>query len=302
MPSWQSYVVHPLLRFMVQRRLAKVFTPLQARAVFNASPLAKVRGVEFTPDTRGGVAGEWAHASQKSKTDAIMLYLHGGGYFACSPKLYRPLTGAFALRGLRVFAPSYRLAPEHPFPAAIEDALAVYKNLLAQSHPAQIIIAGDSAGGGLAMGMLLAARESGLPLPAGVILFSPWTDLAVTGASIQTNAKRESLLVGARIKEAAALYLADTPPETPSASPLYGDLSQFPPVLIQASDREILLDDSVRLAERLKAAGGVVELQIWPNMPHVWQFGQSFLPEARAALSKAVDFAYKTLASTAPTA
>ena len=302
MPSWQSYVVHPLLRLLVQRRLAKVFTPTQARAVFNGSPSAKIRGVEFTPSALGAVTGEWAYAPQKPESEAVVLYLHGGGYFACSPKLYRPITGGFARRGLRVFAPAYRLAPEHPFPAAIEDALAVYSALLANYDPAQIILAGDSAGGGLALSLLLAARSSALPLPAGAILFSPWTDLAVTGASIQGNAKRESLLVGARIKEAAALYLADTPPETPLASPLYGDLGHLPPVFIQASDREILLDDSVRLAERIKAAGGVAQLQVWPNMPHVWQFGQSFLPEARAALNEAVDFAYQTLASTAPSA
>lgn len=300
MPSWQSYVVHPLLRLFAQRKLAKVQTPMQARAVFDASPPARSRGATFAPGEAGGVAGEWAFKHQK--TEAIILYLHGGGYFACSPATYRPITGGFALEGLSVFTPDYRLAPEHPYPAAVEDALSAYRALLADYGARRMVIAGDSAGGGLALGMLLAARDAALPMPAGVVLFSPWTDLAVTGASIKRNAKRESLLVGARIQEAAALYLADADPKTPMASPLYGDLANLPPLFIQVSEREILLDDSLRLAEKIKATNGEVELQIWPNMPHVWQLGQSFLPEARAALKQAANFARQALASPAPTA
>lgn len=300
MPSWQSYIVHPLLRLFAQRKLAKVSTPQQARAVFNASPLAKIRGVTFAPGEVGGVAGEWAFKGQK--TDVIILYLHGGGYFACSPATYRPITGGFALQGLSVFAPDYRLAPEHPYPAAVKDALSAYRALLAEYGPKRMVIAGDSAGGGLALSMLLAAQDAALPMPAGVVLFSPWTDLAVTGASIKRNAKRESLLVGARIKEAAALYLDSADPKTPMASPLYGNLANLPPVFIQVSEREILLDDSVRLADKIKAANGAVELHIWANMPHVWQLGQSFLPEARSALKQAASFAQEALASHAPTA
>lgn len=300
MPSWQSYIAHPLLRVMVQRKLTKVSTMAQARAVFNRARVTKVSGVNFVHGQEGGVPGEWAYSH--SKISGVMLYLHGGGYFACFPAAYRPVTGAFALHGLNVFTPAYRLAPEHPFPAAVEDALAAYRALLAAHSPRRIILAGDSAGGGLALALLLAARQEALPLPAGVVLFSPWTDLAITGASIKTNARRESLLVGARIQEAAELYLNGAEAKTPLASPLYGDLSGLPPVFIQASDREILLDDSVRVAEKIKAAQGNVQLQIWPNLPHVWQLAQSFLPEARNALRQAADFANQTLASQPPAA
>lgn len=300
MPSWQSYVVHPLLRVFVKRKLAKAFTPQEARAAFGNAAPQKVPGVEFAPAKAGAVPGEWARAA--SQPAGVMLYMHGGGYFACSPATHRPITGGFARHGFKVFAPDYRLAPENPFPAAVEDALAAYRALLAEHEPETLVVAGDSAGGGLALATILAVREAGLALPAGAVLFSPWTDLAGTGASIQANAKRESMLVGTRIPEVAALYLAGADPETPLASPLYGDLSGLPPILVQASDREILLDDSTRLAEKIRAAGGRVELSVWPNLPHAWQMSQTFLPEARQALAQAVDFAKSTLASRAAAA
>jgi monoterpene epsilon-lactone hydrolase len=297
MPSWQSYVVHPILRFFVKRKLAKAFTPHEARAAFGSHPPQAVPGVAFSAGREGEVHGEWARAN--GDTVGVMLYLHGGGYFACSPKTHRPITGGFALHGFKVFAPDYRLAPENPFPAAIEDALAAYRALLAVHEPVELVVAGDSAGGGLALALMLAAREAGLALPAGLVLFSPWTDLAGTGPSIQTNAARESMLIGSRIQEVAALYLDGAHPQTPLASPLYGDLAGLPPVLLQASDREILLDDSTRLAQKILAAGGRAELSVWPNLPHVWQISQSFLPEARQALAQAAKFARSALASAA---
>lgn len=300
MPSWQSYVVHPILRFFVKRKLAKAFTPHEARAAFDHQPLQKVPGVTFAATREGEVRGEWAHA--QGQADGAMLYMHGGGYFACSPKTHRPITGGFALKGFKVFAPDYRLAPEHPFPAAVEDGLAAYRAMLAAHEPENLVVAGDSAGGGLALAVVLAAREAGLSLPAGLVLFSPWTDLAGTGPSIQANAARESMLVGSRIREVAELYLDGAHPQTPLASPLYGDLGGLPPMLLQVSDREILLDDSRRLAEKIRAAGGRAELSVWRNLPHVWQMSQAFLPEAREALAQAADFARSTLASQAQAA
>ncbi|HTQ72203.1 MAG TPA: alpha/beta hydrolase [Acidocella sp.] len=295
MPSWQSYVVHPVLRVFVKRRLAKAFTPYEAREVFGKHPSQKVRGVAFSAAREGDVPGEWARAA--GQPAGVMLYLHGGGYFACSPRTHRPITGGFAQHGFAVFAPDYRLAPENPFPAAIEDALASYRALLAVHDSANLVVAGDSAGGGLALATMLAARDAGLALPAVLVLFSPWTDLAGTGASLQANARADSMLVGARIQEAAAVYLGGAHPETPLASPLYADLAGLPPLLLQVSDREILLDDSTRLAEKIRAAGGRAELSVWANLPHVWQISQSFLPEARQALGQAAHFAKSALAS-----
>ena len=294
MPSWQSYLIHPVLRLRVKRKLARSASPLAARSAFN-NPLPPPRGAKFTPGRLGGIAGEWARAATPGF--GTLLYLHGGGYFACSPQTHRSITGAYAIRGLDVFTPDYRLAPENPFPAAVEDALAAYRGML-DSHPkGEFAIGGDSAGGGLALATILSARAAGLALPACALLFSPWTDLAGTGASVTTNAKRDSMLYAPRIAEGAAVYLNGADATNPLASPLYGDLTGFPPLLIQVGEPEILLDDSTRLAERARAAGVRVDLSIWPNLPHVWQVSQIFLPESRQALDQATSFAKSALAS-----
>ena len=294
MPSWQSYVVNSLLRFTIKRKLARITTPMAARAVLGNNPLPPQAGATFTPGALGGVEGEWVQA--RGDSVGILLYLHGGGYFSCSPVTHRAITAAFALRGFRVFAPRYRLAPEHPFPAALDDTLAAYQALLLLA-PGHIAIGGDSAGGGLALALLLAIKARNLPMPACAALFCPWTDLAGTGASLTRNAKRESLLYGPKVKDAAAVYLQGQDPTNPLASPLYGDFTGLPPLLIQVGAPEILLDDSTRLAARAEAAGVSVELTIWDNLPHVWHVAQRFLPEARAALDQAASFAKSALAS-----
>ena len=294
MPSWQSYVVHPILRFTVKRKLAQATTALSARVLFN-NPLPPPKGARFSPDSVGGVTGEWAKSDNNGA--GTLLYLHGGAYFACSPQTHRPITGAYALRGLRVFAPDYRLAPETPFPAAVDDALAVYRAMLEHGPANAFAIGGDSAGGGLALATLLAAKAAGLPMPACALLFSPWTDLAGTGASVITNAKRDSMLYAPKLGDAAANYLNGAAPQNPLASPYYGDLAGLPPLLIQVGEPEILLDDSTRIAARAQEAGIVVDLSIWENLPHVWQMNQSFLPEARQALDQAANFAKAHLAS-----
>jgi acetyl esterase/lipase len=251
------------------------------------------RGVRLTQAALGGIPGEWVKAGPET---ARMLYLHGGGYFACSPSTHRAITGAYARQGFAVFAPDYRLAPEHPFPAAVDDALAAYRGMLETGHaPRSIVIAGDSAGGGLALATLLAAKDAGLPMPACALLFSPWTDLAGTGASVQSNRERDPMLVAERLREGGDIYLNGADPANPLASPLYGDLAGLPPLLIQVGDGEILLDDSTRLAQRARAAGVHVDLKIWNQMPHVWQISQNFLPEARDALHDAAAFAKRAI-------
>ena len=294
MPSWQSYLVHPFLRFYVKRRLARANSATAARAALGY-PLPAMPGARFTPDMQGGVPGEWVRG--QTPPGATVLYIHGGGYFTCSPATHRSITSAIALRGFAVYAPDYRLAPEYPFPAAVEDVLAAYRALIAQTPPERLVIAGDSAGGGLALAVLLAARAENLALPACVILFSPWTDLACTGPSLRSNAERDSMFHAPRLTDAAANYLAGADPQNPLASPLYGDLAGLPPMLIQVSEMEVLLDDSTRLAASARAAGVAVSLTIWANLPHAWQVSQGLLPEAREALDEAVIFAKSALAS-----
>jgi len=293
MPSWQSYLLDPCMRFVVKRRLKRISSAQAARSAFERLAPLLPKGVMKRPESLGGVAGEWVSASGLAGT---MLYLHGGGYFSCSPVTHRTITGAFAKSGFAVFAAGYRLAPEHPFPAALDDALAVYKALLDGGVAAHsLVLAGDSAGGGLVLATLLAAKAAGLPMPACAILFSPWTDLAATGASLQFNHTRDPMLVGDRIAEVAGTYLDGADPKNPLASPLYGDLAGLPPLCIQVGASEVLLDDSTRLAERARIAGVPVEIKIWRNVPHVWQLFQGFLPEAGAALTEASAFAKRNL-------
>jgi acetyl esterase/lipase len=294
MASWQSYLADPILRLHVKRKLAQARNADDARRAFATRPPAP-RGATFTAGLVGGIGGEWVSAGGVEA--GTLMYLHGGGYFACSPVTHRPITAAYATRGLRVFAADYRLAPEHPFPAAVDDALAVYRGLLAGGiAPETLAIGGDSAGGGLALATLLGAKAAALPMPACALLFSPWTDLAGTGASLQTNRQRDAMLLSDRLLECASFYLNGADPMNPLASPLYGDFLHLPPLLIQVGDTEILLDDSTRLATAARAAGVPVNLKIWPNMPHVWQVSQVFLPEARAALNEAAAFAKAHLA------
>jgi acetyl esterase/lipase len=286
MPSWQSYLINFFVRVQVKPKLGRARTAADVRAAFGVGLPAPKRAA-YRPDNIGGVAGEWAEGT--APVVGTMLYLHGGGYMACSPQTHRAITGSFANRGFRVFTPDYRLAPEHPFPAAVDDALAVYRAMVnVGSAP---VVAGDSAGGGLALALLLAAKEAGLPMPPAAMVFSPWTDLAITGGTVTTNLKRDSMLAGNTMADGAGMYLNGADPKNPLASPLYGELSGLPPLLIHVGEAEILRDDAVRFADRAEQAGVPVDLSVWNNMPHVWHLFQFMLPEARLALDQAAAFA-----------
>jgi acetyl esterase/lipase len=285
MPSLQAHVTSWILKRRLKPKLALAKDALEVRRLLRPEPFKVPRGIRITPERFGGVAGEWVEAGSSNVT---LLYLHGGGYVACSIETHRPITVGFAQNGLRVFAPEYRMAPEHLFPAAVDDAVAVYRALREQA-PGKIVVGGDSAGGGLALAMLISLRDSGVPLPAAAALFSPWTDLAATGDSLVTNDRSCALFHGANIGEGARFYLGDADPRNPLASPLYADLTGLPPMLIHAAKNETLLDDSTRLADRARAAGVRVEMKIWPVVPHVWQLVPA-MPEARQSLREAARF------------
>ncbi|KQR84722.1 alpha/beta hydrolase [Burkholderia sp. Leaf177] len=241
-------------------------------------------------DNDSPLRGEWL--SPETPSHITILYLHGGGYYFCSPATHRNLVFAFARRsGARIFSLDYRLAPEHPFPAAFNDALAAYRKLIADGvAPQSLVIAGDSAGGGLALATLLALRDAGDPLPAGAVLFSPWTDLAATGASVTTNNGRDPMFFGRAIAPAGKLYTGNADVRNPYVSPLYGRFDGLPPLFIQAGDTEVLFDDSTRVTEKARAAGVSVEFEILPNMPHAVQMLAPFVPEANKALEHAAQF------------
>jgi acetyl esterase/lipase len=245
--------------------------------------------VQVTAGAVGGIAGEWLTADAVPKV-ATLLYLHGGGYFACTPGMYRPVSSFYALAGFRTFVPDYRLAPEHPFPAGLEDAIAAYRGLLESHAPHELVVSGDSAGGGLSMALLLSLRERGIPLPAAAVLFSPFVDLAATGESTRTNSARCAMFHSESHGVAAGFYVGQGDRRAPLVSPLYADLRGLPPLLIHVGADETLLDDSRRLAERAKRAGVRVELKIWPAVPHVWQLFHGWIPEGRSSLREAGQF------------
>ncbi|WP_033219007.1 alpha/beta hydrolase [Kitasatospora phosalacinea] len=221
-----------------------------------------------------------------------LLYLHGGGYVIGTPDTHAGLVGELARRaGLPATSVDYRLAPEHPFPAAVDDGLAAYRELLASgTDPRELVLAGDSAGGGLVIATLLAAREAGLPLPTAVVVFSPWVDLTVTGGSVRSKKDADPLFVEADLHAYADHYLGAGDRAHPLASPLFADLTGLPPLLVQVGANELLLDDAVRLAGRAGADGVEVTLEVAPELPHVFQHQYDRLDEADAALDRAARF------------
>ncbi len=225
--------------------------------------------------------------------ERVVLYVHGGGFIACSPSTHRPLAARIAREWhSMVVVPDYRLAPEHPFPSGRDDVLATYRWILdTLGVPAgQVVFAGDSAGGGLAISAALACKAQGLPVPGAIVGFSPWTDLSCSGASLVDNVDRCAMFVPAQLHSAAELYAGAMSREDPDVSPLHADLSSLPPMCLHVSLDELLRDDTLRLADRAREAGVSVHCRTWPAVPHVWQFLAGWLPEARDSLDDARDF------------
>src|SRR6516164_2750883 len=253
------------------------------------------RGTQTTGVDADGVAAVRI-VTRHSRADRYVLYFHGGGYAIGTAKLYRDLTWrvAHAARASVLFF-DYRLAPEHPFPAALEDAVTTYRWLARQVDPRRIAFMGDSAGGGLALATLHKLRDDGDALPGAAVAVSPWTDLALTGASLQANAAADPMLDVANLPALANGYLAGADPRNHYASPLYGDATGLPPTLIHVGSDEILHDDAIRMAEKLKAAGCDVEIEVWPRMPHAWHLFARVIPEGRSALARIGTFLQQRL-------
>ena len=248
-------------------------------------PSVLPRGLAVTSTTLGGVRCDWL-TPRGARTDRAILYFHGGGYVGGSARSMRALAAwVAASAGTRVCAVEYRLAPEHPFPAALDDAMAVYGAVLAAGVPAaKLGLLGDSAGGGLAVAAMLAARDRGLPCPAAAALISPWLDLPATGGSRDANAASDDVLALRHGAALVAAYAGTHDPAHPYLSPLRGDLRGLPPMLVQVSTSEILLDDALALEGPGRAAGVEVTCDRWVGLPHDWQAAVPFAPEARAAV------------------
>lgn len=290
--SWQRLALDLWLRGVEKPRLAR------ARSVEAERARMERTAARFVPPGPPPVAGAVGGVpALRLAGDAVLLWLHGGAYVAGSPRTHLRLVAELAARaGVGAVLPAYRLAPEHPFPAAVEDARAAWEGLVAEGvPPGRIVIGGDSAGGGLAFALLGGIVAGGGPLPAGVVAFSPWVDLTLAGPSLRRLARRDAFLPAGRMAEVRDGYLAGADPRDPRASPHLGRFRSAPPVLIQASRAEILLDDARMMAARLEADGVEVTLELDRGVPHVWQAFHGWLPEADAALGRAAAFLRRCL-------
>lgn len=293
--SFQSAVASLWIRARIKRKPAGEEALVEfTRRVF-ATPAWAVRfhsrDVEIE-ETDEPVRGEWLWAREGGKTSRVIYYLHGGGYVSGSAKGYRPITATLArLLKARSFALDYRLAPEFRFPAGLDDAVMGYRWLISTGiEPRKISIVGDSAGGGLVLALVMKLRDLGDPLPASVVSLSPWTDMAGTGASISAKAKQDPFFVPEDVERYAQLYLGEQSRQTPFASPLYGDFTGLPSLLIHAGEGEMLLDDARNVHAKAIAAGVPSHLKIFKGVPHVWHMMTPFVPEARIALRQVAEF------------
>ncbi len=241
----------------------------------------------MTQITLAGCRAELLSPVENPDMERIVLQLHGGGYIGAMRNIYRSFAGLYSElgKGISVLVPDYRVAPEHPYPAALEDALSAYEWLRKNGYPAnQIVFAGDSAGGGLALALCLYLKDHGMELPEGLVLMSPWTDLTASGESYETNYTLDPLFGNTRDSMLYNLdYAGDEDPANPYISPLFGDFAGFPPMLVQAGSIEMLLCDSTRLAQKAREAGVKVRISIYEEMFHVFQMAELMLPESKQA-------------------
>lgn len=283
--SFARRCVNIWLRLTEKPFLARVSKPETLRRVFEIKARLAFhppRGTQFRRARISDVPVLWVNDAPGRP---VLLYIHGGAFVMGSARAYRALVAQIAQRcGVSACVPDYRLAPEHPFPTALEDVLAVYRDL--STRPSGVIIGGDSAGGGLSLSLLAEIQRRGLPLPHGCFAFSPVTDLTFSGESVQRNAQSDVVLPAMRAQHTADLYLQGHPAQDPKASPLFADFSGGSPVWLAASDTEFLLDDTRRMATRLQEQGVQVHTQIAQDLPHVWPLFHNLLPEARHTLDQ----------------
>ena len=281
----------------LQRSLFQEFstaqTPAEFRTIYERfmGKFPPPADVKIQPVNAGGVPAEWV-IPPGATVGRTILYFHGGGYVVGGPRGYREMVSHIARAAqAQALVIDYRLAPEHPHPAAVEDAVAAYRWLLETGlEPGRTVLAGDSAGGGLTVAALVALRARGHPLPAAGVCISPWVDMEITGKSMDTNAEADPLVKRDVVANMATAYLQGQDPRTPLASPLHAHLEGVSPLLIQVGTAETLLDDATRLADRARSAGVDVTLEPWPDMIHVWQWFGSFLPEARQSIDRIGEF------------
>ncbi len=264
---------------------------IRRRLEFFARFLMKAFGVKLERTTINGMYAEWLRP-RKAQRGRVLLYLHGGAYVLCSCRTHRQMVSHIArAAGIDALVPEYRLAPEHKFPAAIEDAVGVYRALLASgTRPEDIVIAGDSAGGGLTVATLLSLRHAGDPMPAAVVLLSPFLDATASGESATTRADKDPWFHADDVKVVVDHYCGEANVRDPLVSPVFANVAGLPPAFIQVGDHEILLSDSTRYADMLRESGGDADIEIWPELWHVFQLFIGKMPESRRAIKRIGDY------------
>lgn len=287
MASIQNFFIKLFLKVVVDKK-RQVGMPVKVtrNSLEKLSGMAKLpKGVIYEKVEFDGITAEWSIPANL-KNPGVILYLHGGGYVAGSIRTHRGTTGRLAQASkTKCLSVEYSLAPEKPFPAGSDDAIKAYHWLLKQGFdPKKIVIAGDSAGGGLSVATMLRLRDENAPQPAAGVLMSPWLDLECTGESSVTQADADPMVVPGALREMGVMYAPKDNLRHPLASPLYADLKGLPPMFIQVSSSEVLYDDTTRFEKRLKEAGVAVEVETWKKMVHVWQAYAPILPEAMKAI------------------
>jgi len=301
MASWQAHVLKGLLKLnrrFFQRSGDRSVAKHRADIDRLCAMFKPIGPISHDRVEAGGVPAEWVIPKHTEPSRAI-LFIHGGSFVAGSTYSHRTLAANMAIASkARALSIDYRLAPEHPFPAAVEDTAAAYEWLLAQDlAPSQIMVAGDSAGGNLSLALLLYLRDRQRPLPAGAVCLCPAPDLSFSGESMATNLKKDIMLNLSEERTYIEAYLKGADPRAPLASPVYADLRGLPPLFLQVGAHELLLSDVERFAEKATAAGVEVTLEVWPEMQHDWQMAAAILPEGRQAIAHAGEFVERVMGS-----
>lgn len=288
--SWQKALLNPVLKLVEKPQLARAKDIVAFRRAFERKAKIMFHGprdmerdeIDLAGTPALQLSGPWADAER------VILYFHGGANVFGSPETHAAMIGHLAKRaGVDAILPSYPLAPEHPFPAAIDSVRASYDAVLARGYaPQQIVMGGDSAGGGLVLVLLGQLLAEDAPLPAGVFAFSPLCDMTFEGASVAVNDARDVILPASRVSDMAEMYVGGNDPADPRASALFADFAGAPPVWLTVGDTEILLDDTRRMTAKMQRQGVDVQMHIENDLPHVWPFFHSYLPEARATLDR----------------
>lgn len=295
MASIRAQLVNRYLRNTMKKLPLAEMEPEKVREIFEKRVVPILPKTVTAIAVDGAIKGEW-QKPENAKDGRAILFCHGGGYVFGSPRTHRSMSYPLAVAARAdVFSLIYRLAPEHPCPAPIEDALAAFDMLVSEGRdPGSIWISGDSAGGGLTLATILALRDRGGPLPAGGLVFSPWTDMTCSGVAMKENNESDVMFTASSIHGGANRYLGNLAADDPRASPLFADLTGMPPLIVFVSNTEILRDDGIRFAEKAKAAGVDAELIVEDGLCHVWPVFNPIIPEAKRSMERCGAFIEKT--------